>query len=299
MNFTLRQLRAFVAVVNTGSFTLAAESLFVTQSALSGLIKELEQSLGLRLFDRSTRSLHLSETARALYPQVEKILNDLDAVMGEVGNLKSLQRGQVRVAVPQLLACTLLPQTMAAFHKKYPHVELRLVDCPVESVVSRVFSGEVDLGIGPERHANSDIDMTPLFTMPFMAVMPADHPLAGQGPLTWRQLSGQRLITLQGQFTELLLMNVGETGRDMKPDVLMQVTFMSTALALVQAGMGLTLCLPYARSLVERYGLVMRPIADPVVQRSFWIFTRKGRTLPPAAQVFETCLKNHLDGVHT
>ncbi|MEZ7829010.1 LysR family transcriptional regulator, partial [Brachymonas denitrificans] len=89
MNVTLRQLRAFVAVARTGSFTLAAESLFITQSALSGLIKELEQALGLRLFDRSTRRLQLSDAGSDLVTHIEKILLDLDGVIDEVGKLKA------------------------------------------------------------------------------------------------------------------------------------------------------------------------------------------------------------------
>ena len=96
MNVTLRQLRAFVAVARTGSFTLAAESLFITQSALSGLIKELEQALGLRLFDRSTRRLQLSDAGSDLVTHIEKILLDLDGVIDEVGKLKALQRSYER-----------------------------------------------------------------------------------------------------------------------------------------------------------------------------------------------------------
>lgn len=294
MNVTLRQLSAFVAVADTGSFTLAAERLFITQSALSSLIKELEQQLGLRLFDRSTRRLRLSETGRELYPQVEKILHDLEGVISEVGNLKALQRGSVRVAVPQLLACTLLPEVMAGFHVQHPNVHLRLVDCAVESVMARVFSGEVDIGLGPERDANSDIDARPLFTLPFLAVMPPAHPLARRRRLHWDDLSGQPLITLQGQFTELLVSDVGEAARDLHKDAFTQVTFMTTALALVRAGLGLTLCMPYARTLVEQYGLVMRPIGDPVVERAFWIFTRRGRALTPAAQEFLEFLQTRL-----
>ena len=291
MNVTLRQLRAFVAVADTGSFTLAAERLFITQSALSGLIKELESTLGLRLFDRSTRRLRLSDTGRELYPQIEKILHDLDGVVSEVGNLKDLQRGTVRVAVPQLLACTLLPELMAGFRAQYPGVSLRLVDCAVESVMARVFSGEVDIGIGPEREANSDIAAEQLFSLPFMAVMPPEHPLAQRSRLRWDDLSGQSLITLQGQFTELLVSDIGEAARDLHKDAFMQVTFMTTALALVRAGLGVTLCMPYARTLVEQYGMVMRPLGEPVVQRSFWIFTRRGRALSPAAQAFLSFLQ--------
>ncbi len=297
MNVTLRQLRALVAVADTGSFTLAAERLFITQSALSGLIKELESTLGLRLFDRSTRRLRLSDTGRELYPQIEKILHDLDGVVSEVGNLKDLQRGTVRVAVPQLLACTLLPELMAGFRVQHPGVTLRLVDCAVESVMARVFSGEVDMGIGPEREANSDIAAEQLFSLPFMAVMPSGHPLVRKPLLRWQDLAGQSLITLQGQFTELLFNDVGDAARDLHKEAFMQVTFMTTALALVRAGLGITLCIPYARSLVEQFGLVMRPLGDPVVERSFWVFTRKGRALSPAAQEFRTFLEGRLQAL--
>lgn len=209
MNVTLRQLHAFIAVAQTGSFTLAAERLFVTQSALSGLIRELESSLGLRLFDRSTRRLRLSVIGQELYPQIEKILHDLEGVVSEAGNLKALQRGKVRIAVPQLLACTLLPQVMADFKALHPGVQLRMVDCAVESVMARVFSGEVDIGIGPERETNSDIEAAELFTLPFMVVLPKGHPLAAQEQVRWQDLSAQPLITLQGQFTDLLVSDAG------------------------------------------------------------------------------------------
>lgn len=294
MNVTLRQLQAFLAVAQTGSFTLAAERLFITQSALSSLIKELENTLGLRLFDRSTRRLRLSVVGQELHPHIEKILQDLEGVVSEAGNLKALQRGKVRIAVPQLLACTLLPEVMADFKRQHPGVQLRLIDCPVESVMARVFSGEVDIGLGPERETNSDIEATELFTLPFMVVVPPDHALAQQSQVRWQDIVGQPLITLQGQFTELLVSDVGEAARELQQDSFMQVTFMTTALALVRARLGITLCMPYARMLVEQNGLVMRPLLDPSVERSFWVFTRKGRTLAPAAEEFLAFLRQEL-----
>ena len=165
---------------------------------------------------------------------------------------------------------------------------------PLGLYMARVFSGEVDIGIGPEREVNSDIAAEPLFSLPFMAVMPPGHALARREKLQWPDLSGQSLITLQGQFTELLVSDVGEAARDMRKEAFMQVTYMTTALALVRAGLGLTLCMPYARTLVEQFGLVMRPVGDPVVERSFWVFTRRGRALSPAAQEFRTFLEDQL-----
>lgn len=295
MNVTLRQLRAFVAVARTGSFTTAAESLFVTQSALSGLIKELEQSLGLRLFDRSTRRLQLSDSGRDLFPQIEKILLDLDGVVNEVGALKALQRGLVRVAVPQLMACTLMPGLMAEFRQEHPHIQLRLVDTLVESVVNRVFTGEVDFGLGPERAPNSDIETAQLFELPFMAVLPSGHPLAAHQQLRWADLAAWPLITLQGQFTELLASDLGAARRNVALEPANEVAFMSTALAMVAAGLGLTVCIPYAAELVQQYGLVLRPVVEPVVPRGFYIFTRRGRTLSPAAQSFHDFVVRRMD----
>jgi DNA-binding transcriptional LysR family regulator len=286
MNVTLRQLRAFVAVARTGSFTLAAERLFLTQSALSGQIKELEQALGLRLFDRSTRRLNLSEVGQGLYPRVDKILHDLDDALAKVDDLKALKGGAVSVAAPQLLASTLLPEVIAAYSRAYPQVRVKLTDCVVEGVIPRVFSGEVDIGVGPERDANSAITATQLFEIPFMAVFPPGHALEKRRTLRWSDLEGYPVIALQGQFTERLMGDVYGGARIQGLQPANEVAFMSTALSMVNEGLGITICMPYAAAQVRLYGLVMRPLTQPVVRRKFYVYTRTGHTLSPAAQSF-------------
>ena len=287
MNVTLRQLRAFVAVGRTESFTLAAESLFITQSALSGLIKELESALGLRVVDRSTRRTSLSDVGRDLYPLVEKILNDLDRVMEEVAQRQALKTGVVRVAAPQLMASTLLPDMIAAYGAEQPAIRLEVVDCSVESVMSRVFSGEVDLGIGPERDPNSDIKASTLFRGPFMVVFPQGHPLGELEKIRWQDIVGYPLTTLQGQFTKRLALDLRAAVRNLNFSPVHEVAFLSTALAMVNAGMGITICVSYAASLVKLYGLELRPLHDPEVYRNFYVFTRQGRSLSPAAENFQ------------
>ncbi len=286
MNVTLRQLRAFVAVARTCSFTLAAESLFITQAALSGLIKELEQTLGLRLIDRSTRRIALSGAGENLFPLVDKILHDLDGVLDEVTQLKQLKTGLVRIAAPQLMASTLLPEVIAAFNQAHPEIRIKLVDCLVESVVSRVFSGEVDFGIGPERDPNSDISATLLFEGPFVAVFPPDHPLSKLSDIRWVDLMQFPMISLQGQFTERLSTDLRTAVRGLSLAPSNEVAFMSTALSMVSAGLGVTTCIPYAGSLVRLYGLQMQALTEPVVSRCFYIFTRKNRSPSPAASSF-------------
>ncbi len=286
MNVTLRQLRAFLAVARTGSFTLAAESLYITQSALSGLIKELEQGMGTRLVDRSTRRVCLTEAGSRLHPQLEAQLQDLDEMLQQVVDPVLQQSGIVRVAASQLLASTLTPELIAGFQAQYPMSRVRLVDTPVEGVMARVFAGEVELGIGPERDPNSDISSTRLFDGPFMAVFPPGHALAGIKPLRWADLQGHPVITLQGQFTERLLQDLRAADPALGFTPATEVAYMSTALSMVKAGLGVALCIPYAGSLVELYGLRMSRLDGPEVQRSFEVFTRRGRSLSPAARNF-------------
>ncbi len=286
MNVTLRQLRALVALVRTGSFTQAAASLHVTQSALSGQIKELEQALGVRLVERSTRRIGLTEAGRGFYPLVDKILQDLEGVLHGIDDLKALKKGVVRVAAPQLMACTLLPEVIAAFSHAHPDVQVRLADCEVDSVLARVASGEVDFGVGPERPTGSVIAAQALFELPFMVVFPPGHALEPLPRIGWNDVVQHPFIALQGQFTELLTHDLHGALRDLTLRPSHEVAFMSTALSLVHAGQGITTCLPYADSLVKLYQLRMRPLLGPELRRKFQVYQRASASLAPAAAEF-------------
>jgi DNA-binding transcriptional LysR family regulator len=286
MNVSLRQLRAFVALAKLGSFTQAADSLHVTQSALSGLIKELEKALGARLVDRSTRKTQLSEVGSELYPLVDKIVQDLDGVLHDFANLKALKKGVVRVAAPQLMSCTLLPEVIAAFRQTHPDIQVRLADCMVESVQARVGSGEVDFGIGPERDPVAGIAAQTLFEMPFQLVFPKQHPLARLKTVSWSEASRYPFIALRGQFVERLTYDLHAAFRDLTLNPTNEVSFMTTALSMVSANLGVTACLPYARSLVTLYRLQMRLLQDPVITRKFLVYTKTGRSRSPAAEHF-------------
>lgn len=286
MNPTLRQMRAFVALAKTGNFTLAAQSMHVTQSALSGLIKELEQTLGAKVVDRSTRRALLTDIGRELYPLFSQMIDDLDGALANVADHTQLKKGIVRIAAPQLLSCTLMPQAIAAYRALHPDIEVRLGDTGVESVIARVLSGEADFGIGPEREPAPPLDAQLLFEMPFALVFPKGHELEGQKRISWKDVARYPLISLQGQFTERLLDDVHASLREVPVKPANEVTFMTTALAMAAAGLGVTVCMPYAAPLAALYGLVMRPLEAPVLSRRFFIYTRPGRSLSPAAESF-------------
>jgi DNA-binding transcriptional LysR family regulator len=104
MHVTLRQLRALVAVVETGSFSEAAKAMNLSQAALSGLISELENRVGVRLLDRNTRSVSLSAVGQSFEPMARRVLSTLEEALDSLADLKELRRGVVRVAAPETLS---------------------------------------------------------------------------------------------------------------------------------------------------------------------------------------------------
>ncbi|MDO4699801.1 MAG: LysR family transcriptional regulator [Moraxella sp.] len=290
MSTTLRQLRAFVLVAEQNSFTKAAESLCLTQSALSGLIKELEQNLDVKLFDRTTRKLHLSDAGTRLLPQARRVLNEMSVLNEKVANLKSLHQGHIHLAVSQQLSASTMPKFIAKFCELHPNIQVTLTDCSVDQVVSHIENLEADLGIAPERAYSDDLCADTLFGSPFYLVLPASHPFANKDQLCWADLLNERLITLNGPFIKSLQNELPSniSGRIFNPDF--EVNFLSTALGMTRMGLGVTLCLLYAAEWVEQNGLIMRPITEPVVERKFLLYTHKNRSLSPAALAFKEFL---------
>jgi DNA-binding transcriptional LysR family regulator len=296
MNPTLRQMRAFVALAKTGNFTTAAQTLHVTQSALSGLIKELEQTLGARVVDRSTRRIVLTEIGRELFPLFSQMIDDLDGALANVADHTQLRKGVVRLAAPQLMCCTLVPEAVAAYRAAHPDIDVRVADSAVENVIARVLSGESDFGIGPERESMPQLEARELFEMPFSLVFPQGHPLEANERVTWQDVARYPFIALQGQFTERLLADMQALLREVQLKPANEVAFMTTALAMVSAGLGITVCLPYAEPLVRLHRLHMRVLEEPRLTRRFFVYTRAGRSLSPAAESFIDFLFPYVQG---
>jgi DNA-binding transcriptional LysR family regulator len=238
--------------------------------------------------------VQLSSAGTEFFPLAVKVLQDLDGALEAVSDLKALKRGVVRIAAPQLISCSMLPTVIAAFQRQCPDIQVRLFDCLVESVLGKVNSGEVDIGIGPERERSADITANILFELPFVVVFPEDHPLMKIDRVTWATALQYPLIALQGEFTQRLRGDLHETLLDLALNPSHEVSFMTTAFSMVNAGLGVTTCLPYAFPLIQRYQLHSRRLVEPVIQRKFLLFNRKDRTLSPAAKHFAEFLSGYL-----
>ena len=298
MNISIRQLSAFISVADNGSFTRASEQIHLTQSAVSGLIKELESSLGIVLFDRTTRQLSLSVVGHHLLPQARRILNEMQLFENEASSLTSLAQGQVRLAVSQFAASS-MPAVIAQFAKAYPDISVSLLDCSAENVLEHIQNIEVDLGVGTERgftEPDDDISADLLYQLPFCVVMPDNHALAQKSEVIWQDLVDTPLITLQGPFIEQVTAKLDEEIASHIQQARYKVNFMSTALEMTRQGFGITLCLPYMPEVIDwvsANGLQMRPLAQPVKMRRFFIYQRSSRALSPASIAFKQFLQTY------
>ncbi len=298
MNISIRQLTAFIKVADNGSFTRASDQMHLTQSAVSGLIKELESSLGIVLFDRTTRQLSLSVVGHHLLPQARRILNEMLLFENEASSLTNLAQGQVRLAVSQFAASS-MPAVIAQFAKEYPDISVSLLDCSAENLLEHIQNIEVDLGVGTElgfMETEDEISADLLYELPFCVVMPDSHALAKKREIIWKDLIDIPLITLQGPFLEQVTAELDERIANHVQQAIYKVNFMSTALEMTRQGFGITLCLPYMPEVIDwvsANGLQMRPLAQPVKMRRFFIYQRSSRALSPASIAFKHFLQRY------
>lgn len=284
MDITIRQLQAFIAVLDRGSFSEAAESMHVSQAALSGLIKELETRLGVRLFHRSTRRVSVSEVGASFEPQARRVLATLDEALESVINLRELHRGTVRIAAPETLSCTLMPQLIASYSERYPGVDVRFDDVPIEEVISGLYSGRTDIGFGPAAvPVDESIDVQRLFVDALWVALRPDDPLARQGRVSWQALQQRPLINYMPNLAANVLSNVPSR---FHPRQIINVHRVNTALSMVRVKNGYVICPAMARPLVQGFGLAFLPVSQPAVTWHVAVFSRPRELLSPAVESF-------------
>lgn len=290
-NLTLRQLRAFEAVADEASFTRAAQRLSLTQSALSVLVREAERELGVALFDRHTRRVELTEAGQAFRPRVRCLLNDLASAVADLGDLRDKRRGVLRLAASQLIACTLVPQVLAAYRQQHPGVEIRLRDTQPERLLAHLQSGEVELLIGPDGELDqSGLHCHPVLEDRHWLVCRADDPLASRKRLAWPDLAGSAFIAPTRDFVARMRAELGVDCEPLLSQPWTETSYFTTAFGLVEAGLGVTLVPSYARPLVQAHGLSMRLIAGNTLTRRVSVYALAERQPSPAARAFVQCL---------
>jgi len=288
---TIKQLRAFVAVYQLRGLSAAAAQLHVTQSAVSVLIRQMEQELGMRLFDRTTRSLQPTSAADNAIEVAQRVLQDMDSLGVGLHDLSKLRRGRVTVACTPTLAKILLPQVIGKFIQTYPGVHVDVDDSPPDQFISRLIAEHADFGVGTPDQAGDGIRMQRLMGDHLSVVYRTDDPMAARRSVRWKELDGVPIITVRPGYGVRPLIDQAAARAGIRLNVAHEVTLMSTALWMTACGMGPSVMPDAYANYSADPGLVAKPLVNPKVPRDIYVLVKSGRSLSPAAQQFVQMLK--------
>ena len=268
MNTTVKQLRGFVAIAETGSFAEACEQLHLSQPALSVSIRKLEEETGGLLFARSTRSVALTPEGHQFLPVAKRLLEDWTQGFEDLQQLFTLQRGKLTIAAMPSYASNCLPSILAEYSRRFANIRVTVQDVIMEEVISAVRSGRVELGITFKPDSLDGVDFEPLFKDRFIAILPTVHPLLNRTNLTFKDLLSDTLVAL----------NRGSSTRDWTEQAIAKARVEPARI--FDEFQLTTLCAEQMQSL----GAVCRPLRGPGIEREVGLFTRRRHPLSTAAQ---------------
>ena len=284
INFELSDLRAFVAVAELGSFRAAADSLPLSQPALSRRVEKLENALGSRLFDRTTRRVTLTSVGRHFWPRARSLLDGLENSLLGIREFASTRTGEVTVACVASAVYYFLPRVVRRYHEQYPGIRVRILDEGSNDVLSSVLRGDADFGVDFVGTQEPEIDFQPVLREPFVAACRRDHPLARRRKVTWSELSDYDYMTVSRSSGNRLLIDAALANNARRPRWFYEVRHVSTLLGLVEAGLGVAAVPRLAMPEAGHPTLASLPLIEPSITRTLGLVRRRGRSLSPAAQ---------------
>ncbi|MEC5404206.1 LysR family transcriptional regulator [Paraburkholderia sp. MPAMCS5] len=290
MDLNLRDIRAFIAVAQTGSFTQAAARLHLSQPALTVQIRRLEETLGLRLFDRNSRNVALTPTGRDLLPLLQKSLHDMEQVLIDARALGGGASGTVRIACLPTFAASSLPELVQQLKKAVPRVSFQVRDVVATMVNTLVRNEEADIGLTGGDLDDANLEVLHAGIDRLVVVCPKRHALAKRRRITLPDLTATPLVlTAQGTSVRAVVDSAFAKARCV-PEVACEPTYMMSAVAMVRAGLGVTILPASAREVRAEPELVARPVDDPAFTRPIALIKKRGRTLPPVTETFVAML---------
>jgi len=282
INLGTRELNAFLVLAEQRNFTRAAALCHLSQPAFSALVKALEDTVGARLFDRTTRSVELTAEGRVLVEPARRLLRDADGALADVRDHAARRRGRVAIALLPSLAAGWLPPLLAQFHRQHPGIELDVADVLSDACIERVRAGSADFALASTRTATPELHTEEFCRDQFHLVCPRDHALARRrGRIQLKDLAPHPIVHLARsssvrQYVEAALY-------PMQLHTMMELDQLSTVAGMVRAGLGITIVPSLTLFHFADPQLATRPLHAPALVRRVYLVRRADRPLSTAA----------------
>lgn len=282
--FDLNDLQAFRAVAELGNFRRAAETVHLSQPAFSRRIDKLEQALGARLLERTTRRVSLTAVGRDFLRKAGALLDDLDATLLALQGVAATRMGEVTLACVPSTVYYYVSQVVRRFREDFPRVRVKVLDAGANEVLGLVLRGQADFGLDFIGSQEPDLEFITLQEERFVLACRRDHVLAKKRRVAWADLAAHEFLSVTQESGNRLLIDQALAGVAVRPVSVCEAQHVTTLLGLVEAGLGVAAVPAMAMPPRDHPLLVSVPLDEPVVTRRVGLIRRRGRALAPAAQ---------------
>lgn len=283
----LNQLWVFYQVAKHKSFSQAAEALFLSQPSVSNQVKLLEESCGLRFFDRSGRNVELTNAGEILLSYADRIFNLAKEAESVIEEIKGLKAGGIRISASNTLGAYYLPNVLDLFRKKHPQIEIRMNVGYTQTVLEDVLSFRSDLGLIGREISHPNIIAIPFLEEELILIVPPDYPLAGKRELDIAELEGHPFIMSEigsgvREITDKIL-----AGAKVSVRVVMELGENEAMKRAVASGLGITLISStVARRELEAGQVRATRLSGPRILRKFNIIHHKDKYISKLIRAF-------------
>ncbi len=286
MHTTLRQMRVFQVVAEHLNFTRAARVLHLSQPAVSMQVKQLEEAVGLPLFEHTGKKIQLTEAGREIFQYARTIFHTFEEMEEVIAAMKGLGTGHLNIAVASTVNY-FAPRLLAAFSRSYPGIDLHLDVTNRQRLISLLKDNEIDIvlmGLPPE---DIELEYEPFMENPLVVIAPPGHRLQNQSNIPVQRLGEEVFIMREEGSGTRLAMERFFAEQNIEISAGMQMTRNEAIKQAVRAGMGLGLVSTHTIELeVETRRLVVLDVEGFPLQRHWYMVYRKGKRLSPAARAF-------------
>jgi DNA-binding transcriptional LysR family regulator len=276
----IHQLRYFLSIAQTGSFTAAAEACHVSQPSLSAQVAKLERELGGPLFERGRHGARMTQRGEIFRVRAAEALAQLETGRRELEELTGLRRGSVALGCLPTTGAYLLPQLLRAFLDEYPDVHVRLQEASSPQLGRALRNFEIEIAIMDEAGLGGGIASEPLFGEPLVVAVPPGHRFADRSTLTMRELDGESFILMKHGHGYRQIVMESLTRAGVTPRIVYESDEIETVQRLVEAGLGISIV---PRMVCKEGGPPYISIEEPTPSRTLLLaFRDSGELSPPA-----------------
>jgi DNA-binding transcriptional LysR family regulator len=277
-------IQAFIAIAAHRNFRRAAAGLHITQTALSRRLQSLEAYLGMKLIERTTRSVELTRTGAEFLPRAQRLLTELETALTDIRETGRARRGSVTIACVPSIGARYLPHVIRQYCAAFPDNRVTIHDHSSFGVAEAVLRREAEFGINVTGSHDAGLASVPLVRDRFVLICRDDHPLAGRAKVSWAQLEPHLLIFPGSLSANRPVLELALTADRLRLRTYYEVQHSSTALGLVAQGVGAAV-VPGLAVQPEAYPRIcVLPLLEPVVARSLVLIAPRNAPLSPAAR---------------